>query len=149
MSGVGDKLTIGEARARRTDPFWRRRHKVADLEAAGLVVLLLVVPPVTAVVSPRLGLGLLLGLLVLGPAALWSGGPSVGFERRTALLVVVPVLNLVVLVPAVWRAAHLHLQRWQGPLEPRWDDGVWRVVAPAAVVVWLLSVGGLVLLLLS
>lgn len=147
MSGVGDKLTIGEARARRTDPSWQRRHKVADLEAAGLVGLLLVVPPVAAVVWPRLGLGLLLALVVVGPAALWWGGPSVGFERRAALLVVVPVLNLMVLVPAVWRAAHLHLQRWQGPLDPRWDDGVWRGVAAASAVVWLLSVGGLVLLL--
>jgi len=134
---VGDKISIAEARARRTDPVWRRRHKLADLAGAGFVVLLVVLPPLTAAVWRPVGAAADVALLVLAPAALWLRGPIGGFERRAAFLVVIPGLNLVVLVPAVWRAAHLHLQHWQGPLEPGWDDTVWRVVGSLAVVVWL------------
>jgi len=104
-----------------------------------LVVVLLVVPPALATLRLALGLSAVLALLVVGPAALWLRGPTVGFERRAALLAGVPLLNLYVLVPAVWRAAHLHLQRWQGPLDPRWNDEVWRFVVPLTVVGWLAS----------
>ncbi len=60
----------------------------------------------------------------------------------------VPVLGLVVvLVPAVWRATHLHLQHWQGPLEPDWEDATWRVAVAAGVACWLTTTTLLVLLL--
>ena len=140
---MGDKLSIGEVRARRTDPLWRRRHKVADLTGAGLVFLLVVVPPAAAALWLPAGLAVAVAPLLAGPAALWSGGPRVGFERRTALLVAIPLVNLVVLVPAVWRGAHLHLQRWQGPLQPGWDDRVWPALAAVAVAVWLVTLAGL------
>jgi len=142
---VADKISMAEARARRTDPIWRRRHKQADLVGAALIAVLLIVPPLGAVVWPPLRVALALGLLVGGPATLWWQGPSVGLERRAALLVAVPVLNLMVLVPAVWRAAHLHLQHWQGPLEPRWNGAVWIVVGAVGVVMWLVTVAGLAL----
>jgi len=140
-----ERLTIAEVRARRTNPEWRRRHRLADLSGLALVVLLLVAPPVAGALWRPLGLGLGALILVGGPVALWVCGPSVGLERRTALLVAVPVLNLFVLVPAVWRAAHLGLQRWQGPLEPPWGDTVWIVVAVVGVACWLAAVAGLVL----
>ena len=144
---MGDKITIAEVRARRTDPFWRRRHKLADLTGAVLVVLLLVLPPAAAVLRPPVGLPLAAALVVAAPVALWLRGPKVGLERRAALLAAIPVLNLVVLVPAVWRGAHLHLQRWQGPLQPSWDDGAWLAAGAIAAVFWLASLAGLVLAL--
>jgi hypothetical protein len=147
VSAVGDKLTIGEARARRTDPVWRRRHKLADLTGIALVALLLVALPVAAALGPSPFAVAALALLVVAPVAIWLQGPVVGLERRAALLVAIPVVNLVVLVPAVWRTAHLHLQRWQGPLDPRWDDSVWRLVGAAALVLWLATVAALVWLL--
>ena len=140
-----DRLTIAEVRARRTDPVWRRRHRLADLWALALVVLLLVAPLVAGALWRPLGLGLSAVILVGGPLALWARGPSVGLERRTALLVAVPVLNLIVLVPAVWRAAHLGLQRWQGPLEPPWSDTVWAVATVGGVACWLAAVAAIVL----
>lgn len=141
---MGDKISIAEARIRRSDPTWRRRYKQADLTGIALVVLLLVGPPVAGLLWPPLGLALS-GLLLLGaPVALWTSGPAVGLERRTALLVAVPVLNLFVLVPAVWRSAHLGIQRWQGPLEPPWVDGVWWVAGAVGVVCWLAAAASLV-----
>ncbi|MEO5679725.1 MAG: hypothetical protein ABIS47_08650 [Acidimicrobiales bacterium] len=134
---MGDKITIAEARARRTDPAWRRRHRLADLRGAGLVLLLLVGPSLGAALWEPLRLASGLALLVVLPAALWLGGPVVGLERRTAVLVAIPVLNLMVLVPAAWRLAHLGIQRWQGPLEPPWGDGVWLGTAALGVACWL------------
>lgn len=145
---MGDKITIAEARARRTDPVWRRRHRLADLRGAGLVVLLLLGPSLGAALWEPLRLASGLVLLVALPAALWWRGPEVGLERRTAVLVAVPVLNLMVLVPAAWRLAHLGIQRWQGPLEPRWGDGVWMGTAVLGVACWL-GVATLVLLPLT
>lgn len=134
---MGDKISIAEARARRTDPVWRRRHKLADLTGAALVVLLLAVPPAVAALSRPAGVALAGAVLIAAPAVLWWSGPRVGFERRAALLTAIPVVNLVVLALAVWRGAHLHLQRWQGPLQPAWDDRVWPAVAAAAAAIWL------------
>jgi hypothetical protein len=145
LEGVGDKISIAEVRARRTDPAWRRRHQLADIAGATLVLLLVVVPPTSWVLSPPVGALVLLVLLVGAAGALWWRGPRVGLERRTALLVAIPVVNLVILVPAVWRAAHLHLQRWRGPLDPRWDDTTWRVAGAVAVVLWLALLAGVVL----
>ncbi len=141
---MSEKISIAEARARRADPAWRRRHQMADLRGIALVVLLLVVPPVAGALSRSAGVAVWATVLVGGPAALWWRGPVVGLERRSALLVAVPGLNLFVFVPAVWRLAHLGLQRWQGPLEPRWSDRVWLVVAPIGVLCWLASVASLV-----
>ena len=107
------------------------------------MVLLVTVPPIVGALWRPLGVAAVLLLLVAAPAALWWRGPTVGFERRAALLVAVPILNLIVLVPAVWRAAHLHLQHWQGPLEPRWDDKVWLAAGAAAALLWLAAVAGL------
>jgi len=140
---VGDKISIAEARVRRTDPVWRRRHKLADFIGGGLVVLLVVLPSASVALWPPLGVAMVVGLLVGAPVALWFRGPAVGLDRRAALLVAVPILNLFVLVPAVWRAAHLHLQHWQGPLEPRWENPVWFVVGAVAAVAWLASIAGL------
>ena len=142
---MGNKISIAEARARRTDPVWRRKHKAADLTAIALVTLLLVVPLVAGVLSPPLGLALVIGASVVAAAALGCGGPTVGFERRTAVLAIVPVLNLPVLVPAVWRAAHLHLQRWQGPLQPGWDDTVWLAAAALSTLAWVAILAGVLL----
>ena len=142
---MGDKITIAEARARRSDPVWRRRHKRADLGGIALVVLLLLLLVLSGFVWRPLGLTVAAALLLGAPAALWSRGPLVGLERRTALLVAVPVLNLFVLIPAVWRFAHLGIQRWQGPLEPRWGEGVWWVVGSVGVALWLTSVARLAL----
>lgn len=142
---MGDKITIAEARARRTDPLWRRRHKLADLRGIALVVLLLLLVLVSGLLWRPLGLAVGAALLLGAPAALWWRGPVVGFERRTALLMAVPLLNLFVLIPAVWRLAHLDIQRWQGPLEPRWGDGVWWVVGAIGVALWLLSATSLAL----
>ncbi len=144
--GESDRITIAEVRARRTDPVWRRRHQRADLRALALIVVLLVLPPVAWLLWRPLGLGLAATVLLAGPAALWSSGPKVGLERRTAVLVAIPVLNLIVLVPAVWRSAHLGLQRWQGPLQPGWSDGVWVVAAVVGAACWL---GAAALLILS
>jgi len=144
--GESDRITIAEVRARRTDPVWRRRHQLADLRGLALVVGLLVLPPVAWLLWRPLGLGLVATVLLAGSAALWSSGPQVGLERRTALLVAIPVLNLIILVPAVWRSAHLGLQRWQGPLQPGWSDGVWAVAAVVGVACWL---GAAALLVLS
>ncbi len=141
---MGDKVTIAQARVRRTDPAWRRRHKVADLVGIGLVVLLLVLPPLAASLAPAAGLTIVAALLVVAAAALSIRGPAVGIERRAALLVAVPGLNILVLVPAVWRAAHLHLQRWQGPLQPAWDETTWTAVGAAAALVWVAGIAGLI-----
>jgi hypothetical protein len=143
---MAQKITIGEVRARRTDPTWRRRYKTADITGLVLVVALLVVPPVCVLLSRPLGAAVLGAILLVAPAALASSGPTVGLERRTALLVAVPVLNLVILVPAVWRSAHLHLQHWQGPLGPDWDDGLWLAATVAGVVCWLAAAASLALL---
>lgn len=144
---MGDKISIAEARARRLDPVWRRRHKVADLTGLAFVALLFVLPIGRLFWAP-LDLVLALALLVVAPAALWLRGPKVGLDRRTAFLVAVPILNLFVLVPAVWRAAHLHLQRWQGPIQPPWGDTAWPVMGVVGAGFWLASAGGLVLSLL-
>jgi len=144
--GESDRITIAEVRARRTDPVWRRRHQLADLRGLSLVVGLLVLPPLAWLFWRPLGLGLAITVLVAGAAALWSSGPKVGLERRTSVLVAIPLLNLVVLVPAVWRSAHLGLQRWKGPLQPGWSDGVWVVAAVVGVACWL---GAAALLVLS
>lgn len=143
---MGDKITIGEARARRLDPVWRRRHKQADLTGIAFVALLFVLP-VGRIFWPPLGLLLAVALLLVAPACLWWRGPKVGLDRRSAVLVAVPMLNFFVLVPAVWRAAHLHLQRWQGPLQPPWGDTAWLVMGAVGVGFWLFSAGGLVLFL--
>lgn len=135
-TGVGDKITIAEARARRSDPVWRRRQLLTDLGGLALIGLLLLGPPAAELVSRPLSLALGALFLLGAPAALWWRGPAVGLERRTALLVAVPVLNLFVLVPAVWRFAHLRIQRWQGPLEPPWSDGVWWAAGAAGVAFW-------------
>ena len=144
--GESDRITIAEVRARRTDPVWRRRHQLADLRGLASVVVLLVLPPAAWLLWRPVGLGLAATVLLAGPAALWSSGPQVGLERRTAVLVAIPVLNLIVLVPAVWRSAHLGLQRWQGPLQPGWTDGVWVVATVVGVACWL---GAAALLVLS
>jgi len=144
--GESDRITIAEVRARRTDPVWRRQHQLADLRGLALVVVLLLVPPVAWLLWRPLGVGLSATILLVGPVALWCRGPVVGLERRSAALVAVPVLNLIVLVPAVWRAAHLGLQRWQGPLQPGWSDGVWVVATVVGVTCWL---GAAALLVLS
>lgn len=140
---MGDKISIAEARVRRSDPVWRRRHKVADVIGIGLVVLLIVLPPIVGAIWRPLGVALAMGLLVAAPAALWWRGPTVGLDRRSALLVAVPVFGLFVLVPAVWRAAHLHLQHWQGPLQPPWGDTVWLLAGAAGALLWLASITGL------
>lgn len=140
--GESDRITIAEIRARRTDPVWRRRHRLADMWGLALVVALLVAPPVAWLLWRPLGLGLSATILLVAPTALWWRGPVVGLERRAAALVAVPVLNLIVLVPAVWRGAHLGLQRWQGPLQPGWSDGVWAVAVAAGVACWLTAVAG-------
>lgn len=140
---MGDKITIAEARARRTDPVWRRRQLRTDLTGLALVALLLVLPPVLGLLFPPLGVALGLLLLLAGPAALWWRGPVVGLERRSALLVAVPLLNLYVLGAAAWRVAHLGIQRWQGPLEPRWDDRVWWVAGVAGAAFWLATLASL------
>jgi len=145
VSGVGDKITIAEARARRSDPEWRRRHKLADITGIVLVILLVTLPPLGSALWRPLGVGLALVLLLAAPAALWWRGPTVGLDRRSALLVAVPVLGLLVLVPALWRAAHLHLQHWQGPLQPPWGDSRWLAVGAVGAVAWLFSLAGLVL----
>jgi len=146
---VGDKISIAEARVRRADPAWRRRHKSADLFGAALVGLLLVVPPLGALLWRPLGMALALALLVGAPAAMWWGGPTVGFERRAAFLTAIPVLNLFVLVPAVWRSAHLRLQHWQGPLQPPWGDTAWLALSVLGVLAWLANLAGLALSLAS
>ncbi len=147
---MGDKISIAEVRARRSDPVWVRRHKLADLTGAAVVVLLVVVPALAAALWRPYGLAAAAAaVLVVAPAVLWLRGPTVGLERRAALLVAVPGVNLIVLVPAAWRAAHLHVQRWQGPLEPRWDDSVWRLVGPLAALCWLAGVGGTLALTLA
>lgn len=147
MSRVGDKLTIAEVRARRTDPVWRRRHKIADISGIALVAAVLVGPLLLSLLWPPLGAAAALVVLVGSAAGLWSSGPRVGFERRAALLVAIPILGLFVLVPASWRAAHLHLQRWRGPLEPPWGDTAWLALAALGVVCWAATVAGLVLAL--
>lgn len=144
---MGEKISISEARARRADPVWRRRHHLADLRGIALVVLLVLVPPVAGLLSRPLGLAISAAFLIGAPALIWWGGPVVGLERRSALLVAVPVLSLFVLVPAAWRLAHLSLQHWQGPLEPPWGDGVWLVAGAVGVVCWLAAVASLVLAL--
>ena len=145
MSRVGDKLTIAQVRARRTDPVWRRRHKVADISGIALVVAVLVGPFLLALLWRPLGAAAGLAIVVGGAAALAASGPKVGLERRAALLVAIPILGLFVVVPAVWRAAHLHLQRWQGPLEPPWSDTAWLALGVVGVVCWVATVAGLVL----
>ncbi len=143
--GQTDKISIAEARARRSDPAWRRRHQLADLRGIGLVGLMLIVPPVGGILWRPLGVAAAAAILIGAPAALWWRGPVVGLERRTALLVAVPVLNLVVLVPAVWRLAHLGIQRWQGPLQPDLDDTAWLAAAVLGAVCWLAVAALLVL----
>ena len=142
---VSDKISIAEARARRSDPVWRRRHKLADLTGMGLVVLLLLLPPLAGLVWRPLGVAVVAALLLGAPVSIWYRGPAVGLERRAALLVAVPVLNLFVLVPAVWRFAHLGIQRWQGPLEPPWDDATWWIAGVVGVALWVASLAGLAL----
>lgn len=144
--GETDRISIAEARARRTDPVWRRRHQLADLRGLALVVLLVVLPPLGWLLWRPLGLGLGATILLGAPAALWWAGPAVGLERRTAALVAVPGLNLIILVLAVWRSAHLGLQRWQGPLQPGWSDTVWTSAAVVGIACWL---GAAALLVLS
>ena len=145
---MGDKITIAEARARRTDPVWRRRQKLTDVTGLVLVGLLLVVPPVAGLLWPPAGVAVAALILLVAPPLLWLRGPLVGLERRAALLVAVPALNLFVLGAAVWRFAHLGIQRWQGPLQPRWDDGVWWAVGALGIALWVASVVGLGLSLL-
>lgn len=142
---MGEKISIAEARARRADPVWRRRHHFADLRGIALVVLLLLGPLVAGMLSRPLGLAISAAFLIGAPALIWWRGPEVGLERRSALLVAVPVLNLFVLVPAAWRLAHLSLQHWQGPLEPPWGDGVWLVAGAVGGVCWLAAAASLVL----
>ncbi len=137
---MGDKITIAEARARRSDPVWLRRHRLADLSGAVLAVLVVVLPGAAGLLWAPLGLVVAAGFLFGAPAGLWWCGPTVGLDRRTALLVAVPFVNLFVLVAAVWRASHLHLQRWQGPVGPPWGDTAWWVLGTAGVAFWLASV---------
>ncbi len=144
--GDTDKVTIAEARARRSDPAWRRRHQLTDLRGIVLVGLLLIVPPVGGILWRPLGVAAAAAILIGAPAGLWWRGPVVGLERRTAVLAAVPVLNLVVLVPALWRLAHLGIQHWQGPLQPDLDDGAWVAAAALGIVCWL---GAAALLVLS
>lgn len=141
---MSEKISIAEARARRSDPAWRRRHQMADLRGIALVVLLFLLPPVARALPQPVGVAVWATVLVGAPAALWWRGPVVGLERRNALLVAVPGLNLFVFVPAVWRLAHLGLQRWQGPLEPPWSDRVWLVVGAIGVLCWLAAVASVV-----
>lgn len=147
-SDVNEKISIAEARARRADPVWRRRHRIADITGATLVALLLVVPIAAGVLWRPLGMLMFLAVSLGGPAALWLWGPKVGLERRTALLVPIPVLGLFVVVPAVWRAAHLHLQHWQGPLAPPWGDTAWAVVGTVGAVLWFVNMAGFVMALI-
>lgn len=142
---MGEKISIAEARVRRTDPVWRRRHKLADVNGIALVALLILLPPAAGLLWRPLGLALSAGLLLGAPAAIWVRGPSVGLDRRAALLVAIPLLNLFVLVPGVWRAAHLHVQHWQGPLQPPWEHGVWLAVGVVGVLFWLASLASLAL----
>ena len=146
---VGDKISIAEARARRSDPVWRRLHKTADLLGMGSVALVLLVPAVVQVLLPPYGAVVALAVLIGTAMAVAGSGPQVGFERRAALLLGIPLVNLLVVVPAVWRAAHLHLQHWQGPLEPRLDDGVWIAVWVAGTLGWLATLAGVGALVLS
>ena len=134
---MGAKISIAEARIRRTDPLWRRRHKTADILGAVLGVLVVLVPVAAALLAPALAVVVAVAVLATGTAAVATGGPAVGFERRAAVLVVVPVVGLVILFLATWRGAHLHLQHWQGPLEPQWDENLWLAASAAAAVSWL------------
>lgn len=149
MNSVGNKISIAEARARRTDPGWRRLHKAADLMGMGLVALVVLVPAVVQILWPPFGAVLAVVVLLGATAAVAGDGPNVGFERRAAFLLGIPFVNLLVLVPAVWRAAHLHLQHWQGPLEPRLDDQVWLAASVVGGLCWVTTLGGLAFLLTS
>jgi hypothetical protein len=146
---VGDKISIGEARARRTDPVWRRLHKTADLMGMGLVALVVLVPAVLQLLVPPYGAVVAVAVLLGTAVAVAGSGPKVGFERRAALLLGIPLVNLLVLVPAVWRAAHLHLQRWQGPLEPRIEDQAWVAASVVGGLCWLATLAGVALLVAS
>lgn len=139
---MGDKVSIAQARVRRSDPRWRRRHTQADITGIALVVLLVTVPPLALALWRPVGLAIVVLLLVVAPAAVLWRGPQVGLERRAALLVAVPLANLVTLVPAVWRAAHLHLQRWQGPLQPGWDDSTWWAAGAVGALLWVAAAAG-------
>lgn len=145
---VGDKISIAEARARRTDPVWRRRHFRADVLGITFVVLLLLLPPLSGLLWPPVARAVAAVIMLGVPAVLWWRGPEVGLERRAALLVAIPVLNLFVLIPAVWRLAHLGIQQWQGPLEPPWGDRVWIVAGAAGIACWLAALTSLVLTLI-
>lgn len=146
MISVGNKISIAEARARRTDPVWRRLHKMADVAAAALVAAVVLVPVLAQLLWPPFGAVLAVAVLLAAAAAVGGSGPKVGFERRAAFLLGIPVVNLIVLVPAVWRAAHLHLQRWQGPLEPRLDDQAWLAASVLGGLCWLATLVGAALL---
>lgn len=142
---MGAKISIAEARIRRSDPTWRRRHKVADISGAVLATLVVLVPLAVALLRPSLAVAVAVAVLAAGTAAVATGGPAVGFERRAALLVAIPVVGTVILFLATWRGAHLHLQHWQGPLEPQWDDNLWLAACAGAALMWLGLVGLLVL----
>lgn len=144
---MGQKISIAEARARRTDPVWRRLQKTADVAGAALVALVILVPAVIQILEPPYGAVLAVAVLLGAAAVVAASGPKVGFERRTALLLGIPIVNLLILVPAVWRGAHLHLQRWQGPLEPRLDDQTWLVASAIGGLCWIATLGGVALLL--
>lgn len=143
---MGDKISIAEARARRTDPVWRRLHKTADVAAAALVALVILAPAVVQILFPPFGAVLAVAVLLGAGAAVAGSGPKMGFERRTALLLGIPIVNLLILVPAVWRGAHLHLQRWRGPLEPRLDDQLWLAASVVGGLCWIATLGGAALL---
>lgn len=149
MSPVRDKISIAEARNRRTDPVWRRRHKAADITAASLVAVVVLVPVVAQLLWPPFGAVLAVAVLLGTAGALWGDGARVGFERRAAFLVGIPVVNLLVVVPATWRVAHLHLQRWQGPLEPRLDEQLWLAASVVGGLCWLATLAGTAFLVLS
>lgn len=144
---MNEKISLAEARARRADPVWQRRHRMADITGAVLVALLFLVPLVAGLVSLTVGLLVAVSVLIGATAAVGASGPTVGMERRAALLVGIPIVGGLVLVPSVWRAAHLHLQHWQGPLQPPWENGPWIAAAVVSGLSWLATAVGLLLLL--
>lgn len=76
-------------------------------------------------------------LFVTVPVAVWKHGPQVGIDRRAAVLVGIPLLDLFVIVPALWRWAHQPLPVSSGPLEPAWGRVAWTVMTPVGVACWL------------
>jgi len=136
VAATGEE-SIDETRRRLASPAWRRQER----EGHVVGILLLVLPYLLGAGFSGAGLrplGLVVNamFLVAIPAVLWRFGPRFGFDRRAAVLVVIPGVGLFVHVALAWRLGHHRTRTWK-TLEPPWGRTAWTVATIVGVLSWI------------